>query len=59
MSRTEQRIRRTGARGLANVPLDFERHKREKEEKAKGKNGEKRSNDKDKKGEKHKSSKGV
>ncbi|KAJ6185892.1 hypothetical protein N7519_007193 [Penicillium mononematosum] len=35
MSRTEQRIRRTGARGLAHVPLDFERHRREKEEMAK------------------------
>ncbi|KAJ5199079.1 SAC3/GANP/Nin1/mts3/eIF-3 p25 [Penicillium cf. griseofulvum] len=60
MSRTEQRIRRTGARGLAHVPLDFERHKREKEEMAKSKNGKKESNDKDEKDEeKDKSSKGV
>lgn len=61
MSRTEQRIRRTGARGLAHVPLDFERHKREKEEMAKSKNGKKGNNDKDKKDEKEKdvSSHGV
>ncbi|KAG0155990.1 hypothetical protein PDIDSM_3166 [Penicillium digitatum] len=39
MSRTEQRIRRTGARGLAHVPLDFERHRREKEEMAQSKDG--------------------
>lgn len=54
MSRTEQRIRRTGARGLAHVPLDFERHKREKEEMAKSQNGRKENNDKDKKDEKEK-----
>ncbi|KAI2740467.1 hypothetical protein DTO013E5_5508 [Penicillium roqueforti] len=48
MSRTEQRIRRTGARGLAHVPLDFERHRREKEEMAKSKNGKKENTDKDK-----------
>ncbi|KAJ5685624.1 hypothetical protein N7536_008243 [Penicillium majusculum] len=61
MSRTEQRIRHTGARGLAHVPLDFERHKREKEEMAKSKNGKKENNDKDKKNEKEKdvSSHGV
>lgn len=35
MTRTEQRIRRTGARGLAHLPLNFERHRREKAEKAK------------------------
>ncbi|KAJ5794841.1 SAC3/GANP/Nin1/mts3/eIF-3 p25 [Penicillium paradoxum] len=35
MSRTEQRIRRTGARGLAHVPLNFERYKRERKERAK------------------------
>jgi hypothetical protein len=29
MSRTERRIRQTGARGLAHVPLDFQRRKRE------------------------------
>jgi hypothetical protein len=28
MSRTERRIRQTGARGLAHVPLDFQRRKR-------------------------------
>lgn len=54
MSRTEQRIRRTGARGLAHVPLDFERHNREKEEMAKSKNRKKENNDKDKKDEKEK-----
>ncbi|KAJ5165124.1 SAC3/GANP/Nin1/mts3/eIF-3 p25 [Penicillium coprophilum] len=61
MSRTEQRIRRTGARGLAHVPLDFERHRREKEELAKSKNGKKENNDKGKKDkeEKHLSSKGA
>ncbi|KGO68978.1 SAC3/GANP/Nin1/mts3/eIF-3 p25 [Penicillium italicum] len=61
MSRTEQRIRRTGARGLANVPLDFERHRREKEEMAKSKNGKKETGGKDKKDEekKDKSSKSV
>ncbi|KAJ5360378.1 SAC3/GANP/Nin1/mts3/eIF-3 p25 [Penicillium concentricum] len=61
MSRTEQRIRRTGARGLANVPLDFERHRREKQEMAKSKNGKKENNGKDKKDKEHKdvTSKGV
>ncbi|CAI7603231.1 unnamed protein product [Penicillium glandicola] len=53
MSRTEQRIRRTGARGLAHVPLDFERHKREKEEKA-SKNGKKENKDKGKENEEEK-----
>lgn len=49
MSRTEQRIRRTGARGLANVPLNFERYKREKEQKAKSKrtNKDAKAEDKD------------
>ncbi|KAJ6169707.1 hypothetical protein N7497_002550 [Penicillium chrysogenum] len=61
MSRTEQRIRRTGARGLAHVPLDFERHKREKEEMAKSKSGKKEDKDKGKKDEEGKdvSSQGV
>ncbi|KAJ5518315.1 SAC3/GANP/Nin1/mts3/eIF-3 p25 [Penicillium expansum] len=61
MSRTEERIRRTGARGLAHVPLDFERHRREKEEMAKSKNGVKENNGKDKKDEEEKdvSSKSV
>ncbi|KAJ5512580.1 SAC3/GANP/Nin1/mts3/eIF-3 p25 [Penicillium fimorum] len=60
MSRTEQRIRRTGARGLAHVPLDFERHRREKEM-AKSTNGKKENNDKDKKDKKEKdvSSNGI
>ncbi|KAJ9485033.1 hypothetical protein VN97_g8326 [Penicillium thymicola] len=54
MTRTEQRIRRTGARGLAHVPLDFERHRREKEKMAKSKNGKKENNDQDRKDEKEK-----
>jgi hypothetical protein len=29
MSRTERRIRHTGARGLAHVPLDFQRRRRD------------------------------
>lgn len=61
MTRTEQRIRRTGARGLAHVPLDFERHKREKGEMAKSKDGKKENNDQDRKDENEKdmSSHGV
>ncbi|OQE12347.1 hypothetical protein PENVUL_c001G09190 [Penicillium vulpinum] len=54
MSRTEQRIRRTGARGLAHLPLDFERYKREKEEMAKSKNGKKENNEKEKEDEEDK-----